>query len=244
MKNQKSAPRTIVYGVHPILELLRAKRRPLYQLYTTDPAPRALTQLKPLIPKHVPITIAKKEVLTRLAETADHQSLVAITAPFPLRKKAFTPNSHPFLLLIDGVQDTRNLGAILRSSFCAGVSGVILSGSHAAPLNGPACKAAAGLSEHLEIMQYPSAISAANDLKKAGYQLYLGALGGESVRTISFSPPLCIVVGNEATGISPQLLTLGQKVMLPQRSAEISYNASVAAGILLFLAATKNGFIE
>lgn len=243
LKTKKSVPQTVVYGIHSILELLQAKRRPIYQLYTTDPAPKAFASIKSLIPARVPITIVKRDALTRLAETADHQGFVALTAPFPMRKKPFEAAKSPFLLLIDSVQDTRNLGAILRSAYCTGVSGVVLSGSHSAPINGPACKAAAGLVEHLEIMSYPTAANAANELKKAGYNLYMGALGGEAATQVSFNPPLCIVIGNEALGISPAVMALGHKVMLPQKNADISYNASVAAGILLFLAATKNRFV-
>lgn len=242
-KNNRQAPQTLIYGIHPVLELLRAKRRPIYQLYTTDPAPKAFTQIKPLVPNHIPITIVKKDVLTRMAETADHQGVIAITTPFPLRKKPFDINKSPFILLIDSVQDTRNLGAILRSAYCTGVSGVVLTGSHAAPINAAACKSAAGLVEHLEILAYPTALNAAQELKKAGYKLYMGALGGERATECPFTSPLCIVIGNEATGITPQVLSLGQKIMLPQKRAEISYNASVAAGLLLFLAATKNEII-
>lgn len=242
-KNKKSFPQTMIYGVHPVLELLRAKRRPIYQLYTTDPAPKAFPQIKSLIPARIPITIVKKEFLTNMVETADHQGFVAITAPFPMRKKPFEPAKNPFILLIDSVQDTRNLGAILRSAYCTGVSGVVLSGSRSAPINAPACKSAAGLVEHLEIISYPTALNAAQELKKAGYNLYMGALGGESATEVQFAPPLCVVVGNEATGITPPVMALGHKVMLAQKTADISYNASVAAGILLFLAATKNEFV-
>lgn len=242
-KNNKQIPPTLIYGVHPVLELLRAKRRPIYQLYTTDPAPKAFTQIKPLIPRHIPITIVKKAVLTRMAETADHQGVIAITTAFPLRKKPFDITKNPFILLIDSVQDTRNLGAILRSAYCTGISGVVLTGSHAAPINAAACKSAAGLVEHLEIVTYPTALNAAQELKKAGYTLYMGALGGTPATLCPFIRPLCIVIGNEATGITPQVLALGQKIMLPQKTADISYNASVAAGLLLFLAATKNEII-
>lgn len=242
-KDKKKITKTFIYGVHPVLELLRAKKRPLYQIYTTDPAPKAFPQIKKLIPTHIPVTVVKKDVLTRMAETADHQGLIAITAPFPLRRKPFEPSKNPFIILIDSVQDTRNLGAILRSAYCTGVSGVVLSGSHAAPINAAACKSAAGLAEHLEILTYPTALNAAQDLKKAGYTLYMGALGGDDIANATFTPPLCIVIGNEATGITPQVLALGEKIMLPQKTADISYNASVAAGIFLFLAATKNRFI-
>ena len=140
--------------------------------------------------------------------------------------------------MIDGVQDTRNLGAILRSAYCTGVDGIILVKKNSAPLNGSTYKASAGLAEHLEIYEAPSAIYAAQELKKAGYGIYLATLGGENGLTTPYQKPLCIVIGNEATGVSPEIFSLGEQVTLPQRHTNISYNASVAAGILLFLIGT------
>lgn len=243
-KDKKSTkPQVAVYGIHPVLELLRARRRPLYQLYVSDPLPKAFSQIKPLIPAHIPVSKVKRDVLTRMADTSDHQGFVAITAPFALRKKPFDPQKEPFLVLIDSVQDTRNLGGILRTAHCTGVKGVIITGSHTAPINGATCKASAGLVEHLEIITYPNALIAAQEIAKSGFTLYLGALGGKNAMEASFISPLCIVIGNEGTGINPAILKMGESVMLPQKSPDISYNASVAAGILLFIAAQKNGFI-
>ncbi|MCK4499162.1 hypothetical protein KAU11_01550, partial [Candidatus Babeliales bacterium] len=82
----------------------------------------------------------------------------------------------------------------------------------------------------------PSMAWAAQELKKSGYNLYMAVLeNGVDTRTQNFEGPTCIVIGNEATGISPQVQKFGTCITLPQRSEDISYNASVAAGILMFL---------
>ncbi len=243
MKRKEQTEQTIVFGAHPIIELLKAKRRSLLKFYTTDPAPKSFDQIKRLIPAHIPISIVSHEALNRLTGTIEHQGVAGLTTPFQFRKKPFLPEKTPFVVLIDSVQDTRNLGGIIRSVYCTGAQGLVIAGRQAAPINGSTCKASAGLIEHLEIYQAPTAIKAALDLKKDGYNLYMGALGGKDANMVEFKAPLCIVIGNESTGIAPEVLRLGEKVTLSQKTPDISYNASVAAGILLFIAATKNRFI-
>ncbi|HBY05857.1 MAG: RNA methyltransferase, TrmH family, group 3 [candidate division TM6 bacterium GW2011_GWE2_42_60] len=242
-KEQKEQTGVYIYGIHPIIELLTARRRQLTRLYTTDPVPKAFNQIRALLPNHVPISFVKREVLNTFADTTDHQGFVGITSPFQFRKKPFSPEKSPFLVLIDSVQDTRNLGGIIRSVHCTGAHGLVLAGRQSAPINNSTAKASAGLIEHLEIYLAPTAYIAAQELKNAGYNLYLGALNGKDATTVDFKPPFCIVIGSEGKGISPEVLRLGEKVTLGQKTADISYNASVAAGILLFLAATKNRFI-
>jgi len=225
----------IVYGVHPIIELLKAKRRKIVALYTTKPTPKAWNLIEPLLPKSLEIHSVDRERLTRLAQTTDHQSVVALATPFIKRKKFFDSEKSPFLLLLDTIQDPRNLGAILRSAYCTGVTGVVLCSRNSAPLQAVALKSSAGLAEHLEIYEASSSTAAVQELKQAGYQLYLATLGGKDASAVNYKGPLCLVIGNEATGISKNLLSAGIQVRLGQRTSDISYNASVAAGILLFL---------
>ena len=145
--------------------------------------------------------------------------------------------------MLDGVQDARNVGAILRSAYCTNADGVIMIQKGAAPLNAAAIKASAGLAEHLEIFNAPSAPAAAAELKKAGYNLYLAIFDGTQAQKVTYQEPLCIVIGGEGFGISKEILKSGTHVTLPQKRNDISYNASVAAGILLFLVATQKGRI-
>jgi 23S rRNA (guanosine2251-2'-O)-methyltransferase len=231
----------LVYGIHPILELLKAKRRKLPTLYTTKPEPKAWALIAPLIPPYTKVQYVTREALTNIAKTTDHQGVVGWAMPFQFRKKPFEPSKSPFLLMLDGIQDARNLGAIIRSAYCTGVNGVIITAKNSAPIHAPALKAAAGLAEHLDIIQAPTAKAATQELAQAGYNLYLATLAqGVDATTVSYQEPLCLVIGSEGTGVSPDILKAGTRITLPQRTSDISYNASVAAGILLFLIGSKS----
>jgi 23S rRNA (guanosine2251-2'-O)-methyltransferase len=231
----------LIYGLHPVIELLKAKRRKLITLYTTKPTPKGWQDIEKLMPKYpVAIQYVDREILSRMVATTDHQGVVAWTHAFPFRKQMFEPKKQRFLLMLDGIQDSRNLGAILRSAYCTGVDGVIITKKSSAPLTATALKSSAGLAEHLDIMVAASAQEAAQIVKQAGYPLYLATFSGTDATKVSFEQPLCLVIGGEGFGISKSILSTGQQVTLPQKTTDISYNASVAAGVLLFLIATQN----
>lgn len=244
MKKTKQTVGELLYGMHPILEMLKAKKRKLIALYTTKPEPKGFTDIQKLMPKYpVQIQYVARDVLTRMAGNTDHQGVIAWVHPLGARKKMFEPENHPFLIMLDGIQDSRNLGAIIRSAYCAGASGVVMTKKNSAPLNAPAFKASAGLAERIEIYEASSSVSAAQELKQAGYNMYLATFDGESATTCEFKLPCCIVIGAEGAGVSREILKSGTHVTLPQKTKDISYNASVAAGILLFLAGTKHKLI-
>lgn len=243
IKKSKNVEGDLIYGIHPLLEVLRAKRRKVITIYTTKPTPKQWKQIEQLMPKYpVPIQYVSRDVLSRMAETSDHQSVVAWVQSFQYRQKPFDPSKSPFLLLLDSIQDARNLGAILRSAYCTGVNGVIITTKNSASLNAVVFKSSAGLAEHLEIMEVPQASTVIDELKK-DYQCYLATLGGKRADTVPYTMPLCLVIGNEAMGISKEILHKGIQITLPQKTADISYNASVAAGILLFMISTQNKLI-
>ena len=229
----------LIYGAHPIIELLKAKKRKIVALYTTKPLPSAWDRIKPYLPKPMPNTqYVPRDVLDRMAGSTEHMGVLAWVTPFKFTSTPFDPAKKPFILLLDAVQDVRNMGAILRSAYCTGVTGVVLCKSKSAPLTAAACKAAAGLVEHLDIYLAPSVKAAVIELKKAGYNFYMAVLDGQNAAKVQYKGPLCLVIGNEAVGISKDVKALGQAITLPQLTPDISYNASVAAGILLFQIAT------
>jgi len=245
MKNKQvtTASDSIIFGVHPLVELLTAKRRPVRLVYTTKPEPKAWASIQKKLPAHIPIQYVTRERLTQLAGTVDHQGVVAVVGQFPLRKKPFDPQREKFLIMLDGLQDPRNLGAILRSAYCIGVQGIIICKKGGVAITGAVVKSSAGLAEHMEIYEAPTALHAAQELKQLGYNIYLAALGGSDARTVDYKDPLCVVIGSEDVGISPAVRALGTSIMLAQKTPTISYNASVAAGILLFLIGSKNNKI-
>lgn len=235
-KKDKETKGELIFGIHPVVELLKAKRRKLISIYTTKPTPQAFEDIQKVWPKYpVPIQYVAREVLDRMVGTTDHQGVVAWTHIFPFRKVFFDPKKQKVLVMIDGVQDPRNLGAILRSAHCTGVDGAIIIKRGGAQLTGVAIKSSAGLSEHLEIYAAQSAQAAVIELKNAGYNIYLATFDGVNANACDYKGPLCMVIGGEGSGISKSILSAGTHVTLPQKANDISYNASVAAGILLFL---------
>ncbi|EKD23257.1 MAG: hypothetical protein ACD_82C00178G0002 [uncultured bacterium] len=234
----------IIYGVHPIIELLKAKRRKLISIYTTKPEPKAWDQLEKLMPKYpVPVQYVSRDVLAKLAGSTDHQGIVAWVQKFPYRTKFFDPKNQKFIVMLEGIQDPHNLGAILRSAYCTGAQGAILIQKGSCPLSAAAIKSSAGLAEHMELFLATSPQAAIMLLKEAGYNIYMAVFNGTDANKCDFKEPLCLVVGGEGFGISKSIIKDGIPVTIAQRTPDISYNASVAAGILLFLISTKNKVI-
>ena len=237
----------IVYGVHPIIELLKAKKRKITTLYVLQPEPKAFKQIKTYLTKYpVRIVYKTRQELTQLSDTTDHQGFVALASPYQFRKKPFDPTHQPFVIMLDSIQDPRNLGAIFRSIYCTGFQGVILTQRGSTPLNAVVLKSSAGLAEHLEVYQVPSAAMGVQELKQAGYKIYISTLSekAQDATKITYEKPLCLIIGSEGVGVSRDILNKGQAIILPQRNTEISYNASVAAGILMFLVATQNNLLN
>ena len=246
MIKKSSQQGELIFGIHPIIELLKAKKRKLITLDTTRPEPKAWSQIARLLPERpvVPIQYVSRDILHKIAGTTDHQGVVAYAQPFIIRKKFFDPTKQPHLIMLDGIQDVHNLGAILRSTYCTGFDGVIICQKQAAPITAAVLKASAGLAEHMDIYFAPSPASAAQELKAAGYNLYLTFFDGVNAATCEYKTPLCLVIGGEGFGISKEIAKAGIHITLPQKTSEISYNASVAAGITLFLIATKTGVLK
>ncbi len=239
-KKKTPKPGQFVYGAHPVLELLKAKRRRIRTIYTTKPVPKAFKIIERHLPKRpIQIQYVSRDILNNMVGSTEHQSIIALAEPFPYRKKFFDPKKEPFIVMLDEIQDVRNLGAILRSCYCTGVDGVIITKRGGAPITSATIKASAGLAEHVPVYIAPSGPAGVQELQKAGYNIYMAAFKGEDATQVSYQKPLCIVIGSESKGINPALLKKGTVITLPQRSSDISYNASVAAGILLFLAANK-----
>lgn len=231
----------LIFGVHPMIELLKAKKRKLISIYMTKPEPKAWESIEKMMPKYpVPIQYVTRDVLAKLSGSTDHQGIVGWVQKFPYRTKFFDPHNQKFIVMLEGIQDPHNLGAILRSAYCTGAQGAILIQKGSCPLTATAIKSSAGLAEHMELYLATSAQSAIQLLKDAGYNIYMAVFNGTDANKCDFKEPLCLVVGGEGFGITKSIIKDGIPITLAQRTPEISYNASVAAGILLFLIGTKN----
>ena len=186
-----------------------------------------------------------RAILDRMACSSEHMGIVALVSPFQFPKKMFDPKKQQFVLLLDSIQDVHNLGAILRTAYCTGVTGIILCKKQAAPLTAAAIKVSAGLAEHLNIYIASSLKHAIQESKQAGYNLYMTVLdNGKNAMEVTYKKPMCLVIGNEAVGISKDVLKDGELITLPQVDPNVSYNASVAAGIFMFVLSQSKDLVK
>ena len=141
----------------------------------------------------------------------------------------------PLVVVLDGITDPHNLGAIVRSAECVGAHGVIIPERRSVGLTPAAVKAAAGACEYMNVVRVVNLNRTLEDLKARGLWIVGATMDGEDVSTANLSGPLALVIGAEGEGIS-QLVekNCDMKVSLPMRGHIESLNASVAAGVLLY----------
>lgn len=170
-----------------------------------------------------------------------HQGMIAYASAYQyydvddILKKAEQKGEAPFIVMLDGITDPHNLGAIIRSAECAGAHGVIIPTRRSAGLTSTAVKASAGAIEHIMVARVTNLNGMIESLKRKGLWIYAADMDGEQYNTVDFSGPCVLVIGSEGDGVSQLLLENADKtVSIPMKGSIDSLNASVAAGILLF----------
>ena len=142
----------------------------------------------------------------------------------------------PLILILDSIQDTHNVGAILRTADCSGVDGVLITKNNSAPINETVVKTSAGASEHVKIAQINNLAQTIDELKQNGFWIIGSYLeGAKDYTTIDYKIPIAVIVGNEEKGI--RKLTADKcdhLICIPMKGKIQSLNVSVATGVLLF----------
>ena len=171
----------------------------------------------------------------------NHQGLAAVVSAYAystvedMFALAKSRGEEPFFVILDGVTDPHNLGAIIRSAECAGAHGVIIPERRAVGLTPAAVKASAGAVEHIPVAREVNLARVIERLKGEGVWVYGAAMEGENYRRVDFSGPAALVIGSEGEGLSRIVREKCDRlVALPMRGKIGSLNASVAAGVLLY----------
>jgi len=174
----------------------------------------------------------------------NHQGLIAVASAYSYKTVddmlalAKERGEAPLLVILDGVTDPHNLGAIIRSAECAGAHGVIIPERRAVGLTPAAVKASAGAVEYMPVAREVNLTRTIERLKKEGVWIYGTAMNGENYRKVDFSGAAAIVIGSEGEGMSRLVAESCDKIVsLPMKGRIDSLNASVAAGILLYAVA-------
>ena len=182
------------------------------------------------------------------AMAPNHQGLIAVASAYAystvedMFALAKSRGEQPFFVILDGVTDPHNLGAIIRSAECVGAHGVILPERRSVGLTPAAVKASAGAVEHIPVAREVNLTRLIERLKKEGVWIYGAAMEGEDFRSVDFSGAAALVVGSEGEGISRLVAqSCDRLVSLPMRGKIGSLNASVAAGVLLYAVMASRG---
>jgi len=235
----------LVAGRHAVRELLAAGRRPVREVWIAEGVDPSgilddITRRAELA--SVPVRIVNRVRLQQAAGTDAPQGVIAFAAPLPEADLDELATAHagappPFLVVVDGLTDPHNLGAVLRTAQCAGATGVVLPRHRAAHITATVAKAAAGAIEHLPIAVVPGIPSALSRLADAGiWNVGLDAnapapLWGLAVAT----EPIAIVLGAEGGGLSRLAKARCQLlVSIPQAGPIESLNVAAAGALALF----------
>jgi 23S rRNA (guanosine2251-2'-O)-methyltransferase len=233
----------LIFGVNPVKESLQGTRGAfnLYvQINATDHRVEKIIKLAE--DRGVAVHRRDKNDLTRMCASSHHQGIALEVEPFryadfdDLLASVNESGSAGFLLVLDGIQDPHNLGALIRSAACAGANGVIIPKDRACGITAAVEKASAGAAEIFPVVMVTNIAQALEIMKKSGYWVY--ALDGgakQSVYGVNFSGNVALVIGSEGEGVRPLVRKQSDVVMsIPQFGGVGSLNASVAGGIALF----------
>jgi 23S rRNA (guanosine2251-2'-O)-methyltransferase len=239
-----NAASEMLYGFHPVHEALRAGRRSLASLMIRkgrrDQRTAVLCALA--AKRGIPLQRVDDNRLHAAVGHAGHQGVCAQAGPLPYQElpsllaRPVSESRPPCVLLLDGLQDPHNLGAIVRTAFCAGVDGIVIPRDRSTPASPAVSKASAGALEHMPIARVTNLVQTMRYLKEEG--LWLVGLDGAAEQMLfdcDLTMPLGLVVGGEDRGVRPLVKRhCDFRVAIPHARAFNSLNASVAAALAMY----------
>lgn len=248
-----------VEGINPVAESVRAGTR-IEQLYVQKEFAKNNTEsagvpaetvkkntkkfagiIRDVSLRGAKVSFISKALLDKMSETGHHQGIIARCAPFEysdtdaMLAYAKERDEDPFLILLDGVEDPQNLGAIIRTANVAGAHGVIIPKNRSAQVTPAAERAAAGAACHTPVARVVNAARTLEELKKKGIWCVCADMNGENMYTRDLTGPVCLVLGSEGSGVSRIVREACDfSVSIPMKGDINSLNVSVAAGVLSY----------
>ncbi|MFA5850209.1 MAG: 23S rRNA (guanosine(2251)-2'-O)-methyltransferase RlmB [Bacteroidales bacterium] len=231
-----------LYGMHSVMEALESNKRIEKVLFKQGLEGTQFRQLvERLQEKEIPVQFAPAEKLNNITN-GNHQGVIAFISQveyIPIEEmveNAMKKSSAPLFILLDGVSDVRNFGAIARSAECAGVAGIILPAKGGAAVNADAIKTSAGALLRIATSKVANLRVAIYYLIESGFQIVAAdEKAKNSIYEVDFKKPTAIIMGSENKGISDSVLNLAtEKARIPLLGAIGSLNVSVAASVVMF----------
>lgn len=251
--DRRSEPEEIewIYGTHPIKEALDAGKE-LERLLIQAGNDRVLKELASESRRRgIPVQEVPIEKLNRVTRK-NHQGAIAYLSPITYSTieeevmGCFEKGEEPFILILDGITDVGNFGAICRTAECAGVTAIVVPNRGRAQINAQAVKSSAGALMNIPVCRQNSLKACAEYLKECGLKIVSCTEKTETdVFNTELTGPLAVILGSEETGISTDLLALSDmKLAIPMKGKTGSLNVSVAAGVTLFQVSSQRNSAE
>lgn len=233
---------SVIEGRNAVLEAFRSGKT-IDRLFVQDgikdgPIQTILREVK----KHDTIlSFVKKDRLDKMSETGKHQGVIAYAAAYEyatveeIMAAAQEKGEPPFVLLLDGIEDPHNLGAIIRTAHQAGAHGIIIPKRRAAGLTAVAARTSAGAINYMPVAKVTNLKNTMEELKEQGMWFACAAMDGDPMYQVNLTGSIGLVIGNEGSGVSRLVReTCDMYVSIPMKGKIDSLNASVAAGILSY----------
>ena len=231
-----------IEGRHPVMEALRSGRT-LDKLFILDgcedgPVKSIIRTAKK---QDVYINFVKKERLDQLSETHQHQGVIAIAAAYDystvedMLELAKEKGEDPFIIILDGVEDPHNLGAIIRTANLAGAHGIVIPKHRAVGLTSTVAKTSAGALNYTPVAKVANLSQTIESLKKEGLWFVCGHMNGDSMYHLNLKGPIGLVMGSEGEGVSRLVREKCDYIAsIPMKGDIDSLNVSVATGVLAY----------
>jgi 23S rRNA (guanosine2251-2'-O)-methyltransferase len=221
----------IIYGVRPVVEALRSRRRRVIEVLDAAGSAEVRAAAGGVAVKKV-----SRDRVEELARGGVHQGVVARAEAYPysgLEEILAAPE--PLILVLDGVTDPRNLGAVLRAADGAGASGVVIPKDKAVGVTAAAVKASAGASEHVRVARVTNLKRGVDAMKEANVWVYAAEAGGTDYTELDLAGRTALVLGSEGRGVRRLVReACDGTVSIPMLGAVSSLNVSVAAAVLAY----------
>lgn len=244
--------KNIIYGRHPLVDAVRSGTQVDKILLQQGIRGEFEKDIRFLGREfNIPVQVVPKERLERLVR-GNHQGVIGFLSLIPYYKledllpTIYEKSETPLLLILDGITDVRNLGAIARSAACCGVHGLVIPRKGSAQINAEAIKSSAGALANIPVCRESSLPAAIEFLELSGIQVLASVLKGtKKIYELDLAGPLALIVGSEDKGISPAVRKkVNGLFTIPQKGNIDSFNVSVAAGIMLYEVLRQRGAVD
>jgi 23S rRNA (guanosine2251-2'-O)-methyltransferase len=242
----------MIFGVRAVIEAIEAGKEIDKILVKKDIQSELSKELfAALKGKLIPVQRVPVERINRITRK-NHQGVVAFISAITYQRVEdvvpflFEQGKNPLLVMLDGLTDVRNFGAIARTCECAGVDAVIIPAKNSVSVNADAMKTSAGALHTLPVCREQSLTTAIRFLKDSGFKIVAATEKGDYDYTkANYTDPVCIIMGAEDTGVPYDHLALCDEwIKIPMRGKIESLNVSVATGVLIYEAVKQRGFEE